>query len=92
MLTYEEQELNRLERLNEEGTELPCPFCQRLRVRRTDYIRCNRCGTNWLDEELHLPDYLHRNPSAARGEAARMMRGTARLTAEQLAGDAEGEK
>jgi hypothetical protein len=37
--------------LNERGTEPPCPLCQRPRVRRSDYIRCNPCGTNWLDGE-----------------------------------------
>ena len=50
----------------EEGTEPPCPFCQVPRVRRTDYVRCNDCGVNWLDSEMHLPNYLNRNPSAAR--------------------------
>ena len=50
----------------EEGTEPNCPFCQVPRVRRTDYIRCNDCGVNWLDIENHLPNYLNRNPAAAR--------------------------
>ena len=69
MMTYEEQEQARQERLNEVGTMPPCPFCQRPRVARSDYIRCNRCGINWLLEESHLPDYLNRLPSAARSEA-----------------------
>lgn len=53
MLTYEEQEANRQDRLNEVGTEPPCPFCQRPRVSRPagQYIRCNPCGTNWLNGE-----------------------------------------
>jgi len=50
----------------EVGTEQPCPWCKAPRVRRTDYIRCNPCGTNWLDSERHLPNYLNRNPAAAR--------------------------
>jgi ribosomal protein L37AE/L43A len=47
-VTYAEQEESRRERLSEVGTEPPCPFCQRPRVKRTDYTRCNRCGENWL--------------------------------------------
>ena len=39
------------ERLNEPGTMPPCPFCQRPRVQRSDYVRCNLCGTNWLEGE-----------------------------------------
>src|ERR1700687_5287938 len=50
----------------EVGTAPDCPFCQRPRVRRGDYIRCNPCGVNWLDQEMHLPSYLNRNPAAAR--------------------------
>jgi uncharacterized Zn finger protein (UPF0148 family) len=50
----------------EVGTEPPCPWCGIPRVRRSDYIRCNPCGTNWLDSERHLRDYLNRNPSSAR--------------------------
>ena len=61
MLTYEEQELNRQDRLNEVGTLPPCPFCGRLRVQRSDYIRCNVCGTNWLDGED-----VSRNPKIER--------------------------
>jgi uncharacterized Zn finger protein (UPF0148 family) len=33
------------------GSEAPCPFCHLPRVRRTDYIRCSRCGINWLEGE-----------------------------------------
>jgi len=51
MLTFEEQEAARQERLNEPGTEPPCPLCQRPRVKRSDYIRCNRCGLNWTNGE-----------------------------------------
>ena len=39
------------ERINEPGTMPPCPFCQRPRVQRSDYVRCCRCGANWLDGE-----------------------------------------
>jgi hypothetical protein len=52
--------------VTEQGTEEPCPFCQMPRVRRSDYIRCNPCATNWLDSERNLPNYLNRNPAAAR--------------------------
>jgi ribosomal protein L37AE/L43A len=51
-LTMEQQqEAARQERLNEPGTEPPCPLCQRPRVKRSDYIRCNRCGLNWTNGE-----------------------------------------
>lgn len=76
MLTPQLQELTNQDRRNEVGTEPPCPFCKRPRVSRSNYIRCNPCGTNWLDEEMHLPNYLNRNPAAARSEAARMARET----------------
>jgi hypothetical protein len=68
-LTFEEQEANRRERLAEVGTMPPCPFCQRPRVERSDYLRCNPCGINWLLDERNLRDYLNRNPSACRDEA-----------------------
>ncbi len=50
----------------EPGTEPNCPWCGVPRVRRSDYVRCNPCGVNWLDSEMHLPNYLNRNPAAAR--------------------------
>ena len=44
--------LTREQRLDEPGTEPPCPFCQRPRVKRSSYIRCNPCGMNWgMDDE-----------------------------------------
>lgn len=76
MLTIEEAEANRQDRMNEVGTMPPCPRCGRARVQRSDYIRCNPCGVNWLDSEMHLRDYLNRNPAACRSEAARMARPT----------------
>ena len=76
MLTYEDQELNRQERLNEVGTEPPCPFCQRPRMARSDYVRCNLCGINWLNEEMHLPDYLSIDPRLARTRNARTVSAT----------------
>lgn len=72
MLTVEQQEQARQERMNEVGTEPPCPFCGRLRVSRSDYIRCNPCGVNWLMEEMHLLDYLGRDPRVCRREVVRM--------------------
>jgi hypothetical protein len=65
MLTYEEQEAARLERLNEVGTELPCPLCKRPRVTRTDYIRCNPCGLNWSEGQA-----LDRHPLATQPTAS----------------------
>lgn len=58
----------------EQGTEPDCPFCGTPRVRRSDYIRCNPCGVNWLDEERDLKDskgrsYLNSNPASARSAA-----------------------
>jgi hypothetical protein len=38
------------ERVFEPGDELDCPFCQNPRVTRSDYIRCNHCGMNWLSD------------------------------------------
>ena len=80
--TCELMSSTRIQRLNEQGTEPPCPFCQTARVLRSDYIRCNRCGVNWLAEEMHLPNYLNRDPRVARKEAAPTVSST-KLTAEQ---------
>lgn len=87
-MTNEEKDQARLERLSEVGTEPPCPFCRRPRVERSDYIRCNPCGINWLNEEMHLPGYLDKDPRVARKEAVRMVTGT-RLTADTLEAGAE---
>jgi hypothetical protein len=75
-LIYEEQESLRELRRNEVGTEPPCPFCHKPRVTRSDYIRCNPCGVNCLDQEMHLPNYLDLDPRVARREAARTVTGT----------------
>lgn len=57
------RELLRQDRLNEPGTMPPCPFCQRARVQRSDYVRCNPCGLNWLEgENLALSPHLSREP------------------------------
>jgi ribosomal protein L37AE/L43A len=61
VLTAEAMEAARLASINEPGSEPPCPFCGRPRVRRSDYTRCNQCGTNWLDGED-----LARDPRNAR--------------------------
>ena len=63
---------SREERLAEVGAEPDCPFCHKPRVLRSSYVRCNQCGINWLAEEMHLPDYLNRDPRVCRSEAARM--------------------
>lgn len=88
MMTAAEQEAARVERLNEKGSEPPCPFCQRPRVMRSDYIRCLPCGINWLASEMGIPDYLNLDPRVARTKNARMGTST-RPTAEQRAESAE---
>lgn len=50
------------------GTEPPCPFCGRPRLKRSNYIRCGRCGVNWCDGEK-----LDRDPSIER--KAKMLAG-----------------
>lgn len=95
----EMQEL--MEKLKREVTEggelkeLPCPFCQKPRSQRSDYIRCQSCGINWLAEEMHLmfkgKPYLEVNPPVARREAALTAK-PIRRSATQLAEDAEAEK
>jgi ribosomal protein L37AE/L43A len=84
MEAAEQQALDRRERLNEVGREPPCPFCKRPRVSRSDYIRCNPCGVNWLNEEMHLHNYLSLDPRTARRVAALMGNGT-KPTADSLA-------
>lgn len=86
--TAELMSSTRQERLSEKGTEPPCPFCKKPRVSRSDYIRCNPCGVNWLNEEMHLPNYLNRDPRVARSEAARTRIGT-KPTADTSKADAE---
>lgn len=55
--------MTREERLNEKGTLPPCPMCGVPRVQRSDYVRCNPCGVNWLDGEA-----MDRNPKVERWE------------------------
>ena len=54
------------------GKELPCPFCHKTakpKKRRT--YRCHAVRElNWLQEEMHLPNYLERDPRVSRREAA----------------------
>ena len=64
------------ERMSEVGTEPDCPFCLKPRVSRSDYIRCNGCGVNWLDSEMGLPDYLSLDPRVARRGVAPTGSGT----------------
>lgn len=80
--------LTREERINEAGTEPACLFCQRPRVSRSDYIRCNHCGVNWLNEEMHLENYLFSDPRVRRREAARTAGGI-KPTAEPPAADVD---
>lgn len=61
MMTVEEQQELRDLRLSEVGMMPSCPFCQRPRVKRSDYTRCNLCGVNWLDGEN-----LNRDPRIER--------------------------
>lgn len=69
-LNHQAFEAERAAARSEAGTMPPCPFCQTPRVERTNYLRCNPCGINWLLEESHLPNYLNRNPAACRSEAS----------------------
>ena len=65
MEILEYAKLNREQRLAEKGTESPCPIkgCWKPRVKRTEYIRCNPCGLNWLScEDLSLSPLLSREP------------------------------
>lgn len=65
MEILEYAKLTREQRLAEKGTESPCPIkgCGKPRVKRTDYIRCNPCGLNWLyGEDLTLSPLLSREP------------------------------
>lgn len=82
--------MSREERLAEVGTEPPCPFCGTPRVLRSDYVRCNPCGVNWLAEEMQLPDYLNRDPRVARKNA--LTGNLTSSTAEQLEADADLER
>lgn len=72
--------------------ELPCPFCRLPRCRRSNYIRCARCGINWLGEEMHLnykgKTYLDLNPLVARRALVRTATPTP-SSATQLGEDAE---
>ncbi len=64
---------------NESGgplTDLPCPFCGKPRSLRSDYIRCQPCGTNWT-----LGTDLTRNPNAKPAPTGSMILTQARLTA-----------
>jgi ribosomal protein L37AE/L43A len=80
--------LTREERLAEVGTEPMCPFCGIPRVSRSSYIRCNKCGVNWLNGEMHLPNYLERDPRVVRREAVLMANAT-KLTVDTSKVDAE---
>ena len=71
MMTSKQAEEARQYRLNEPGPELPCPFCNRPRVTRSDYIRCNQCGINWLDgEDLSRDPRLSRTKATASFQTA----------------------
>ena len=90
VLTHQEQDADRRERLGEVGTEPECPLCGRPRVAHSDYIRCNPCAVNWLNDEMHLPNYLSSDPRVVRREAARTATAT-KPTADTLAGDVDKE-
>ncbi len=67
--------MEKLKREIEVGGELkdlPCPFCNKPRSQRSDYVRCSPCGLNWLDgEDLQKNPLLSREPylSGARNRA-----------------------
>jgi hypothetical protein len=62
-----------LDELKKGGKQAPCPFCRIPRVQRSDYIRCCRCGINWLAGEA-----LDKDP---RNERMRLMIESATSTA-----------
>jgi len=43
------------------GEQPPCPYCGVPRVSRIGYIRCSRCGINWIGNEA-----LHKDPRSER--------------------------
>jgi ribosomal protein L37AE/L43A len=55
-MTLKQQDEARQFRLEEQGTEPPCPFCKRPRVIRSDYVRCNPCGLNWSEGQDRSKD------------------------------------
>jgi hypothetical protein len=57
------------------GGESPCPFCSLPRVRRSDYVRCARCGINWLEgEALGSNPQVERRRKLAAQQAATTIR------------------
>ena len=77
-MSYEEQEAARAVRLAEVGTEPPCPFCGKARVKRSDYTRCLTCGKNWLaGEDLTKDPRLSRTRGT--GQAPTETSGGARI-------------
>jgi hypothetical protein len=60
-LTQEAIQAARDSQINEVGTLPPCPMCGVPRCQRSDYVRCNPCGVNWLDGEN-----LDKNPQIER--------------------------
>jgi len=42
----------------------PCPLCGLPRCQRSEYVRCSKCGVNWLDGEN-----LNGNPKIERFNA-----------------------
>ena len=64
MLTYEEQEAAREQRMEfyrTGGTLSPCPLCGVKRHQMTEYVRCHLCGVNWeRDEDLSQDPRIER--------------------------------
>jgi ribosomal protein L37AE/L43A len=82
-LTIEQQqEAARQERLNEPGTEPPCPFCKRPRVTRSSYIRCMRCGLNWSEGQAVDRHPLATQPTVSTETAIASGAPTAKSTSE----------
>lgn len=65
MMGEQEQMVARQERLAEVGSEPPCPFCARPRVKRSSYIRCNPCGLNWGKDQATDRHPLATQPTAS---------------------------
>ena len=50
----------------EVGTEPPCPFCKTPRLKRSDYLRCGRCGLNW-DYDQDIFEHPHQRTTPVTG-------------------------
>lgn len=88
MTIGQQQDASRAERLAEVGSEPPCPFCQRPRVKRSSYIRCNPCGLNWGKDQATDRHPLATQPTASTTQELRDNGApTAKSTSEVIDGE-----